>query len=112
MLLHIRSVRSEAQPDGRALFSHRTNGDITQVSTGSRRFLRNPSCTYALASDPGRADVASPYRQTSADPISQRMKPTDNASISRLNPTASVPAVYASQPVLPLTMQYSLPADG
>ena len=68
-------IRLEASPDDRVLFSHRTNGDCTQVSTGSRRFLRNPSCTSALVSDPGRAGIASPYRQASADPIFRTMKP-------------------------------------
>ena len=62
-------------PDSQALFNHRANGDCIQVNTGSRRFLRNPSCTFALVSDPGWAGIVSPYRQPNADPIFWKMKP-------------------------------------
>ena len=75
VLLPICFAKFEATPGDQVLCSHRTNGNCTQVSTGSRRFLRNPSCTFAPVSDPDRADAASPYRQTSADPISKKMKP-------------------------------------
>ena len=74
VLLHIRSVWPEAKPDSRVLFNHRTNGDFTLVSAGPRRFLKNPSCTFAPVSDPGRAENASPFRQLSADPIPNKMK--------------------------------------
>ena len=74
MLLHIRFAGLEAKPDDRVLFSHRTNGYLTQVSTGSRRFLRNPSCTFAPVSDSGRTDYVSPNRHFSADPTSFTMR--------------------------------------
>lgn len=111
VLLPVRSAGFEAQPDGRVLFSHRTNGNHTQVSTGPRRFLRNPSCTFAPVSDSGRTDLVSPYRHFSTDPTRSTMK-SPTIMISKLNPAALVPAVYASQPGLPLTMQNLLPANG
>lgn len=75
VLLHVRFAWPEAPPDERVRFSHRTNGNCTQVSTGSHRFLRNPSCTFPLVYDPGRVGVVSPYRRTNADPIFRTMKP-------------------------------------
>ncbi|MGI2030635.1 hypothetical protein, partial [Endozoicomonas acroporae] len=60
MLLHICFAGLEAKPNDQVLFSHRTNGYLTQVSTGSHRFLRNPSCTFAPVSDSGRTDSVSP----------------------------------------------------
>ena len=43
-------------------------------STGSRRFLRNPSCTFATVSDSGRTDYVSPNGHFSADPTSFTMR--------------------------------------
>ncbi|KEQ13506.1 hypothetical protein GZ77_14310 [Endozoicomonas montiporae] len=110
-LLRICFVRLEAKPDNRVLINQRTNGEFTLVNTGSHRFLRNPSCTFAPASEPSRAAIPSPSRVGSAD-HNQQNEVLNGHMISRLNPAALVPAVYASQPALPLAMQDSLPADG
>ena len=61
-------------PASPVLFNQRTNGHFTQVSTGSRRFLRNPSRTFAPVTDSGRTDIVSPNRHFSADPTSCTMK--------------------------------------
>ena len=74
VLLQLCSGRLEASPASRVLFNQRTNGEFTQVNTGSRRFLRNPSCTFAPVIDSGRTDFVSPNRHFSTDPTSCTMK--------------------------------------
>jgi hypothetical protein len=64
----------EAIHDGLALFDHRANGCIAWVTTGSHRFLRNPSCTFALVTDPGRIAMTHLIVMANADPIPNKMK--------------------------------------
>lgn len=79
------------------------------ATTGSPRFLGDPSCTFALVSDPGRAPLSSHSGQGNAAPASNKTK-APAMMMSRLSRTALVPAVYASRRTLPYAMQDSLPA--
>ena len=106
-------IRFEAKPDDPVLFDHRANGAFMQVRIGSRRFLRNQSCTFAPVTDLGRTGSASPRRQPSAGPTTGNMKPptigdfeTQSRGFSTrcLRFTASVTADYAR-----LAGGYSLP---
>ncbi len=76
---------------------------------GSPRFLGSP-CTRALLSDPG-----GPLHQTiRCSDIAFHTKNSvgNRVGLSRLNHTAQVPPVYASQGRLPATTQHSVPAGG
>lgn len=86
--------------------------DLTAFRTeiaGSPRFLADPSCTFALFTDPGPVDHVFHDVVIDAAPASNKTK-AQTMMISRLNGTASIPAVYASRAPLPTPMQDSLPS--
>lgn len=69
-------------------------------------------CTRALFSDPGGTPGPGRYGPTARpSAISTASAPTDSV-LTRLNHTACVLAVYASQPTSPWSTQDSLPAAG
>ena len=72
---------------------YRANGGISHVPEQSQ-------CTYALLYDPGRTS-SSGYRDDSARPPVDSNPKAPSKFVSRLNHTASVLAVYASQDRLP-----------
>ncbi len=64
-------------------------------TTGSPKFLGNPPCTFAGLFDPGRTPASDQLRRRGTAPVAETSR-APTLRLSRLNPPASVLAVYAS----------------
>ncbi len=99
-------VRVSRQPDagwGPGVFGF-GNPEPTYCRDGDGRASQvpgEPSCPYALFSDPGRSARTRPLQCGSTAPALSTEKATHDKYLSGLNGTALGLAVYASQPPLP-----------
>lgn len=98
--LAVRSRTARTSPHGPGPLVAVDRPALHTTTTGSPRFLDDPSCTSALFSDPGQASPTSHSGEGDAVPASNTAR-TSAMMMSRLSCTASVPTVYASRGTLP-----------
>ena len=107
----VRSDQARRRPGARGVTVRPppTKPVVVETETvGHPKFLGNPSCAYALFSDPGGTGRTRPLQCADVAPASHHHEGSPREVISGLNRTASARAVYASPGGSPHRTQDSL----